>query len=447
MTSNLIRGNLAKTLILFSIPLILSGLLQQLYSWADAFIVGNVENESALAAIGATNVVTNLFIMAMTGFTSGVSILAARRYGTGDRDVQKRILSTFLILLSAVFVLLSILGIIFSREALLLLQTPGDILDTASSYLRIVLIGVPFLAIYNVYAAVLRGIGDSKAPFYSILVSSVMNVALDLLFVGVFRWSVEGAAAATVIAQGLMTAFVILYSAKRYKILRFRMNREVFDRSVLKSGCRLALPITIQSVVTAGGNLVLQNFMNNFGTATVAAITTAYRIDSVIMLPIINLGTGIATITSQNIGAGEYGRARKCLGVGVAMTAAISVVLAVSMLLFGGTIIGFFGVTAEAVQIGTDFFWSLAWFYMAFGLSMAMRGYLEGSGKVLFSGLCGIMTLGVRIGLSYALKPIFDNTVIAYAEAFSWCFQVAVYVIGLIVIHQLAKRKQQNRLI
>ena len=160
--------------------------------------------------------------------------------------------------------------------------------------------GVPFMTVYNVYAAVLRGMGDSKMSFYAVLVSAVTNVFLDILFVAVFFWGAPGAALASVISQVMMAVFMIYYARKRHEILRVESKR-LFDRTLFIRGCSLSIPITIQSVIASFGGLILQNFMNGFGSVTVAAITTAYRIDTLLLLPVINLGTGIAVITSQNI--------------------------------------------------------------------------------------------------------------------------------------------------
>lgn len=429
MAKDMTRGGMVKTLTTFSVPLILSGLLQQLYSWADAFIVGNLQGEAALAAIGATGSITSLLIMAVTGFTSGISILSARLYGAGDRQAQSKLLSSFLILLGAAALILGAAAIGFSQGMLRLLDTPGEIMETSRGYLQIVLAGVPVLTVYNVYAAVMRGIGDSKAPFWAVVVSSVTNILLDVLFVGVFRWGVNGAAIATVIAQLLMTVFIVLYAMRKYPHLRIRRSHPLMDRVLVRSGCALAVPITVQSVISASGNLVLQNFMNSFGTPTVAAITTAYRIDSMILLPVINLGTGIATVTSQNVGAGNWARARKCLWVGSGMMAVVAAALTALVLALGGDLIELFGVTAESAQIGRDFFDAIARFYVVFGLSMALRGFLEGHGDVIYSGAGSIAMLATRIVLSYALAPIWGNLVIAYAEAFAWCFQLALYVL------------------
>ena len=429
MARDMTKGGIARTLILFSIPLIFSGLLQQLYSWADAFIVGNVEGEAALAAVGASSVISSLFVSVITGFTSGVSILSARLFGTGDEGAQKKILCSFALILGGVFLALSLLGALLTGPFLRMLDTPADIFDESRRYLGIVMLGMPFLAVYNVYSAVLRGVGDSKAPFLSVLFSSVLNVILDVLLVYCLRWRVAGAAIATVVSQALMTVFIVVYAVRRYEILRFRASKKLFDRGVIRDGCRLALPITIQSGVSSVGHLVLQNFMNGFGTVTVAAITSAYRVDSVILLPILNLGTAISTITAQNAGANRPDRVRRSLTVGSAIMAVTSLALTALVVIFGGSLVAVFGVTPEAAQIGADFFRALGSFYIVFGLSTAMRGFLEGIGDVVFSGVNSIAMLAMRIALSYLLADFYGNMVIAWAEAYAWCFMLILFIL------------------
>lgn len=429
MAKDMTQGNLVRALVSFSIPLIFSGLLQQLYSWADAFIVGNIEGELALAAIGAMTIMSNLIVMLITGFTSGISILAARTFGRGENQRLKKVLSTFLAVLGSVFLVAGI-AIHFSASSILhLLHTPEDIYLIAKGYLQTIAIGIPFLAIYNVYSAVLRGVGDSRAPFLAVAISSAANVLLDLLFVGEFRMGAWGAAVATVLSQILMTVFICCYILRRYAVLRFRFGREMIDFGVLKEGSALGLPATVQSGVSSAGNVVLQNFMNGFGTRTVAAITTAYRVDSIILLPVINLGTGISTVVAQNRGAGNDRRAKKGFYAGAALMAGVSVCLTIFVILVGGPLIAMFGVTPEALEIGIHFFHSFAKFYPVYGMAMALRGFLEGTGDVLYASVGGMLAFGIRILLSNLLKPYFGNMVIAYAEGLSWCAMFALYLL------------------
>lgn len=432
--------SITRELIAFSIPLVLSGLLQQLYSWVDAFIVGNIVGEGALAAIGLTGAVNQLFIFGITGFAAGINILAARHYGGGNIRIQKHILYTFSIVLTAAVLLLAVSCTGAADAILRLLSTPEDIFTDASTYLRIILCGMPFLALYNVYCAVLRGMGDSTLPLYSIVVSSAVNLVLDLLFVWVLGWGVAGAALATFIAQAAMTGYTVLRSLSKYPYLRFAYIEESqagsvsgdspkFRKDILRQGLALATPITIQSIINALGCLVLQGFMNTFGSMTVAAITTAYRVDMVLLLPVVNLTTGISTLTSQNIGAGREDRAQEVLKAGSKLMAAIAVVLTAVIFLFGKYFILLFGVSRETAELGGAFFTRLAAFYIIFALANAFRGYLEGRGDVLFSGLNGIGCLLVRIILSYALVGLFYNMVIAYAEGFSWALMLALYML------------------
>ena len=427
MAKDMTKGSLVRALIEFSIPLILSGILQQLYSWADAFIVGNMEGGQALAAIGSTTSIVYLFTGAIIGFTSGLSILAARYFGEGRYDIQRVLLSTFSVILGIIFVFPCVLGGICLGPILQILDIPMDIYQMAGTYLRIVLIGVPFLAVYNVYCAVLRGCGDSKAPFYSVMVSSVANIVLDILFVGVFRWSVAGAASATIISQIAMTLFTVFYTERRYENLRLGKALRRVDREILKEGSLFSVPMMLNSVISSFGSVVLQSFMNSFGSTTVAAISTAYRVDSIIMLPVTNLGAGISTITSQNLGAGKKERVKKGLYVGIGIMAVVAVLMTIFVINFGGTLVALFGISEESVAIGIAFFRSLAMFYLLFSICVAIRGYIQGLGDVNYTTFVGISSLAVRIAASYLLRPVMGNLIIGWAEVISWWYMAVMY--------------------
>lgn len=337
MEKDMTTGTIWKALVLFTVPLILSGLLQQIFNWVDAFIVGNTEGELALAGIGATTSLYNLFVMVITGFTSGICVLTAQQSGMRETKELRNTLAVFVMLLGSFFFVIAATGMVFTHEILVFLDTPDNIFGTARDYIQIMFLGIPFLAVYNTYCAVLRGMGDSRTPFLSVLICSGVNVVLDVLFVVVLRLGAAGAAAATVISQSIMTIFTLFYTIRKYKNLRFRPEKGLFDRRILKKGMKFALPPVVQAGTTSVGNLFLQRFMNGFGEQTVAAVTTAYRVDSVIILPIINFGSGIATMVGQNIGAGKPMRAKKALKTGVFMISAVSLCLTALVLGAGGT--------------------------------------------------------------------------------------------------------------
>ncbi len=420
--------SVASALLKFSAPLVLSGILQQLYSWADAFIVGNVDGELALAAVGSTTTIINFYIMALTGFTLGLSILFAQKFGSRKLEEMPQILSTFALLLGGVFLALAAAGFCWTPELLALMRTTEDTILLAQDYLQIIFLGVPFLAVYNVYAAGLRGLGDSRAPFWAVLISSVVNVGLDIFLVAVLDWNVTGAAVATVFSQIAMTVFLVGYGTWKYPALRFALGRHMIDRAALRQGLRMGFPPMIQSSISAFGGLILQNFMNGFGSQTVAAITTAYRVDTIVILPMTNLGAGISTLVAQSYGAGETRKIRKIFAVGTLMMVAVSILLTCLVIPMGGHLIALFGVGAEVVEIGRRFFRGLAVFYVVLGLATAIRGYLEGLGDVLYSSIAGILSLISRIAASYTMAAVFGNMIIAYGEAFSWGVLLLLYI-------------------
>lgn len=422
--------SISHSLIKFSLPLILSGIMQQLYSWIDAIIVGNYEGDIALGAVGSTATISNFFISAITGFTIGLSILFAHKFGSGEISVISQILSSFTILVGLIFAVFSVGGFIFTPALLKLMDTTPEVIYLAEDYLRIIFAGIPFLAVFNIYSAALRGIGDSRTPFLAVLISSVCNILLDLIFIILLGFGVKGAAAATVVSQALMTIFIVIYGRKKHSILS--MNRKAFSRTSISKGISYGTPPMIQSSLTALGNLILQNFMNGFGTETVIAITTAYRIDSIILLPIINFGSGISTIVAQSYGAGDNKKAKKTFSVGIVLMTAIALILTVLIVFFGKHLIALFGADGSAVDIGQRFFLRIASFYIVYGLATAARGYIEGKGYMLYSGIAGLAALVVRIIASYAMADIFGNMVIAYAEAFSWGVLLILYFAKII---------------
>ena len=429
--------SMTRQLIEFSVPLVLSGLLQQLFSWADAFIVGNILGEGALAAVGATMYITALYLAAVTGFTSGVSILSAQMFGQGRHEEQKKVLYTFLMVLGGVFLLTTGAGLYLVEPILQWMDTPADIFNMAQEYLWIVMWGVPFLTLYNVYAAVLRGIGDSRSPTVAVMVSVSVNVALDILLVGVIPMGIAGAAIATVVSQVMMALFLVVYAGMRHPELGLVGGKYLFDAGLLRDGCRLAVPITVQSLICSVGGLTLGAFMNGFGSQTVAAISTAYRVDSVILLPVFNLGTGISTLAAQNTGAGEHQKARRFLYVGSALMAVVCVVLSALMVVAGAPLVALFGVTEEVSAIGGQFFRCICVFYVIYGWATALRGYLEGVSDVVFTGVVGVLSLGVRVVLSYALMDAVGNMVIAYAEGLSWCFTFVLLALRFMTLKRV----------
>ena len=441
MSNDMRQGRLTKPLLMFSIPLILSGLLLQLFNWADAMVVGNIEGDLALAAIGASGTVPGVFVLVITGFTSGIGILSAQMYGNGQHQDLKRVLFSFALTIGTACTVLGFAGSLFAPNILRALHTAQDTVAIASQYLRIYMLGTPFVAIYNVYAAVLRGCGDSKAAFFAISVSSLINLILDVIFVAGFHWGAAGAAVATVFSQSAMAVFIVGYTGRKYGFLRLNIREDKVDQGILLRGVGMGLPIAVQSSIKSVGNLALQSFMNGFGSLTVAAITTAYRIDNVVMLPVIHFGTGIATAVAQNSGTGDVQRARKSLYIGMCVMAVISLALTGIVVLGGQTLLSLFGLSSISVKIGTDFFQYIARFYLVFGVATAIRNYLDGCGDVVFTSIVNVVAMLIRVAVSYRIGNQCGNDIFALAESISWGILLGIYMIRYLWITRGPARK------
>ena len=446
MKRNLTTGPIGSSMIAFTLPLMLGGLLQQLYNWADALIVGNYLGEAALAAVGSTASFVNLLLSLISGFMVGVSILVARAYGADDQNTVRRTLWMFVVLMGSLSLVLAVVGVLLTSQALVWLGTPADIEALAGTYLRIVMLGIPFMAIYNVYNAVLRGIGDSKAPLMAIVLSSLCNIGLTLFFVNNLGLGVGGAAWATIASQAAMAIYVILYAWYRYPRLRVDLlseirQRTLFEKPLLYSGLRMSLPTAIQAIMRQFGNVLLQNIMNSFGSTTVVAITSAYRIDTIGILPVSNLGTGISTFTAQNHGAKQYGRMRRGLTIGLGLSLGVAFAITAAMVLVSADLLGIFGLSPETITIGHNFLVRLAAFYPIYALQNALSGYLSGLGDVAFTSSVSIATLALRIIYSFVMAPYQGNMVVAYAESVAWCFHLVLVVARVWMWWQKWKRE------
>lgn len=423
------RGpSLTRELLLFAVPLILSGLLQQLYNIVDSLIIGNVVGETALAATGASGPVLNVFIYVITGLVSGCTILVSHAWGAGDTRQTGRIAATFALFLTGAAVLVAALGFATHGWLLGLLHTPEPLMQGAADYLRIVFLGIPFLTFYNLAGAVLRGVGNSRTPLAAIVLSSLVNVGLDLLLVWGLGWGIRGAAVATMAAQVLAAAYLLWYLRRGHGGFAFSLRGNV-SAPVLREGLLLSLPRVIQSGVSSAGSLLLQSVMNSFGVDVVAAITTSYKIDSLAILPVLNVSTAISVFAGQSIGAGQRERARQCLRKGTQVAFGVAVGITVLLLTGGRWMIGLFGVTETVMDLGQRFFWFLGAFYPLLAFKESIAGFLMGLKDVNYAAAVNILSLGLRVALSYLLREPLGSDVIAVSEICSWVFALACFAL------------------
>ncbi len=408
---NMSRGPVFRTLLSFALPLFLGNVFQQLYSLVDAWAVGNFSDspQTALAAVGASFPILFLIIAVIMGLTQGAAIMISQYFGAEDRERLRRGVSTLLIFLSAASVVMTLFGLMAAEPILRLLRTPDEVLGPATAYLRILSAGMVFMVAYNGFAAILRGVGDSKTPLYFLILASLLNVALDLVFVMALRMGTEGVAWATVISQGISAVLCLVYMRRRIPLLRFSLAEMIFDRKLFATSIRLGLPMAFQQTLVSLGNIAIQGLINPFGTVTIAAFTAATRLDAIATTFIMSVGLSVTTFTGQNVGARKLDRVRQGYLASLALVTAICLLISTLVLSLGSRLIGLFidGAASEAIIAqGTEYIEVVSYFYLVFGIMFCTNGVLRGAGDVLFPLANTLVALSVRVIAAYVLSAI-----------------------------------------
>jgi putative MATE family efflux protein len=406
MTNDMTKGNVYKTLFGFTIPILLSNLLQQLYGFADSVIVSWKLGDRALAAVGASFQISNIILAVSMGLTIGTSILISKMYGAKKiKSIQKAV-DTGMFLCCLLGAVISITGILFSKEILTLFNVPKDILKQSAGYLSVIYIGTLPSFCYNAVTNYLRGVGDSKTALYFLLLSSVLNIILDFLLVWIIPMGVIGAAIATVISQ-FASFFGLLWYTNRSEVpFRIKLVHLKIDYSIMKEALRIGIPASLQQLMIGVGSSVIQYLINGYGSTVIAAYTAASKIEGFAVLPAVNIGKSISNYIAQNKGAGEEERVKKGIKAGVIMIIVISLLLTILILFYAGTFMKLFSSNDEVCSIGIKYLRMVGLFYIIFGIMQLLNGVLLGVGKANLSligsvvSFCAIQ-VPVAILLSY----------------------------------------------
>ena len=379
--NNLIHGNIVKSLFWFSMPLLVGNLFQQLYNTVDAYVVGNYVSKQALAAVGASAPVQNMLIGLFMGLATGAGVIIAQFYGARDeRGLHKGVHSAAALTIFMSF-LLTMIGI-FSVEPLLrAIGIPNDVFVESTVYLRIYFSGITFLLIYNMGAGILRAIGDSKRPLYFLMLASVINIILDFLFVKYMHWGVAGAGYATLTSQAIcsfLVLYVLMHTQENYK-LEIKAIR--FHFPILKKIIAVGLPMGIQQGIVALSNVVVQSYVNVYGSSVVAGYSAAVRIDGFVNLPLQSFNMAITTFVGQNIGAKQYERVNEGTKKALHMTLGVIAVIAISLFLFGESLIAMFNGEPEVIRAGRTMQMAFIPFYIVLPYVQIYNGALRGAGN------------------------------------------------------------------
>lgn len=402
---DLTKGNEAKLIFQFAIPMLLGNLFQQLYQIVNSIIVGRFLGEKSLAAVGASFPIIFTLIALVIGFGIGASVVISQYFGAKDIEKVRRASDTINISFFFAGIALSIIGILCNGWIFELLQLPQELMHDAKLYLNIYLSGLVVMFGFNGTAAILRGIGDSKTPLYFLIISVLMNILLDLLFILVFKWGIAGAALSTVISQIGAFATAIIYLNRNHHIIRFNLKLIHFDKLIFWQSIKIGLPTGIQQTFVALGSMALMGIVNTYGTIVIAGYTAAMRIDQLATLPAMNFSAALSGFVGQNMGARKFDRIKAGLRATFLMSAAFCIVISIIVTFWGDHIMAMFTTNPEVIKVGHKYLIIVSVFYVFFSTMFTLTGMLRGAGATLIPMFITLFSLWlIRIPLAYFLS-------------------------------------------
>lgn len=405
---DLTQGGITTTLLQFTLPMLAGSLLQQCYNIADTLIVGQCIGSNALAAVGSAYTLMVFLISILLGLSMGSGTVFSLQYGAGDLPALRRSIYVSFLLIGTVTVLLNVAVFLWLDPILRWLQVPYDVYPLMRNYLWIIFWGIAFTFLYNFYAALLRAVGDSVTPLWFLAVSVVLNIGLDLFLILVLDQGIEGAAVATVIAQGMAASGILLYTYKTRPELRLHRKDMRFDRSSLKEITSFFTLTCVQQSVMNFGILMVQGLVNSFGTAVMAAFAAAVKIDSFAYMPVQEFGNAFSTFVAQNFGARKGDRIRQGVRSAFLITIVFSLVISLLVFFFAKPLMLIFvhPDEAEILRIGTEYLRIEGTFYLGIGILFLLYGYYRAIRMPGMSVVLTILSLGTRVVLSYWLASI-----------------------------------------
>ena len=401
--SDMTEGSPAGLLLRFAIPAVIGNMVEQLYMVADRIIVGRYVGAQAFSAIGSTSALIYVFMAVCVGLENGTGVVVAQHYGAGDGEHVASAIRNGLLTAAASAAFMSFMSLILAAPLLRLLGTPEDLLSDAASYMMIYLAGLPAIAVCFTSFHILRALGNSRIPMVFLVVSSVMNVFLDMLFIIWFRMGVAGAALATVLSQTTAAVLCVIYAYRKIPYFKDAVKKAGFDSSILGQIIRLALPSGGQYALTYVSGSVLQSVVNGFGLAAIGAFTATNQVDSLIRHIYLGIGSAVSAYTGQNIGAGKQDRVRLGMNASMKILAVISVILFGVFWLAGRPIMSLFVTDESIVEMASAGIRITSLFYMGLGVKEVLHYLLSGAGDAVYPMIGGVVEVVCRVGLAFLL--------------------------------------------
>ena len=422
MTNDMSRGNPARLIISFMLPVLAGNIFQQFYNVVDSVIVGQFLGVNALAAVGSTGSVVFLVWGLVTGLTSGFSVILAQQFGAGDKKGLCRYEGASVWLCGVIGILMTVILMLGLNPILRLMNTPDEIFGETRAYLGVLFAGILITFAYNMLAGMLRALGDSKTPLLFLVIASILNIVLDIVFILYCNTGVAGAAYATLIAQAVSALLCVRHIAKKYEILKISRQDIQCSVSSAKKLLNVVIPMGLQFSITAIGTMIVQAALNGLGPVYIAGFSAAGKIGNIATQPFPSLGVAMATYTGQNMGAGRYDRVKKGVSAGFAVCMVCSVITGAAVYLFGPYMMKIFasGDSGQMIEYGVEYLKISAWFYPPLSLIFLYRNTLQGLGDGLVPMLGGVFELAARFGAILVLAEPFGYTGICFSDPAAW---------------------------
>lgn len=428
-TKDMTHGVPWRLISVFAVPIFLSQLFQQLYNTADALIVSKFLGDNALAAVSASGPLVFLMVSFFAGAATGAGVAISRYFGAGDYDRVSRTIHTTVLLGLFSSIFLTAVGVGFTPTLLRWMETDPQVMDDAVSYFRCYFAGIGTVVMYNTFTGIMNALGDSRRPLYYLIVSSLTNIALDLLFVGVFRWGVWSAAVATIVSQAVSVVLCLLHLTKKGTVFQLRWSALRIDGALLREILRYGLPAGVQNSVIALANVVVQTNINSFGKDAMAAYGAYSKIEGFAFLPVTSFSMAITTYVSQNLGAGQKERARRGARFGILAAPIIAEVIGILTYLTAPALIGLFSKTPAVLALGVLETRTISLFYFLLAFSHAVASVCRGAGKA-FVPMAIMLSIWCVIRILYIMlmMRLFHQIVYVYwAYPLTWALSSVIY--------------------
>lgn len=440
-TLDLTKGSIVKAIILFSIPLLIGNLFQQLYNAVDSYVVGNYVGTDALAAVGASTPVINMLIGFFMGISTGAGVVIAQYYGGDDIKKMRRAIHNSLALTIVMGIILTIIGLVFTDPLLHAIGVPQEVFSQASLYLSIYFWGLIFMMIYNMGSGILRSVGDSKRPLYFLIFSSIINIILDFLFVKTFHFGVAGAGYATLIAQAVSAIFIMFVLMKTKENYQVVFKEIGFDRDILKRIIKIGVPTGFQQSIVSLSNVIVQSYINVYGASVIAGYSVTVKIDGFVNLPLQAFNMAITTFVGQNIGAKQYDRVKKGAYMTIFLAMLTIGTFVIIMYIFGRDFIALFNSEKEVIEAGRLMQLVFLPFYIFLPINQVINGVLRGAGRSTVPMYVMIFSFVVlrQLYLFFITKVTSDIAYVFFGWPLTWIVCSVIFLVYFFKVDWLQK--------